>query len=80
MNGTKRALLYALAGTGVFLTASTAVAGHLWRPRKEKPRTAGHRIVCIGDSITFGAGVVWTRSRDAWVRILRRQLGGGTRC
>ena len=48
---------------------------YLVTPRKEKPRGNGKKIVCIGDSITFGSGVAFTRNRDAWARILGRSLG-----
>ena len=34
------------------------------------------RVACVGDSITFGHGVMLTRSRDAWPRILERKLAG----
>lgn len=48
----------------------------LFFPRKERPRTKLPRIVCIGDSITFGMGVFKTRHRDAWPYLLRRKLSG----
>lgn len=52
-----------------------AGAAYFLVPRKEKPK-GSHRpiIVCIGDSITFGHGVLLTRNRDAWPRILERNL------
>lgn len=62
--------------SGVLLAASAAISGSIWLPRKERPKGAGPRIVCIGDSITFGAGVALTRHRDGWVRILGRKLKG----
>ena len=34
------------------------------------------RIVCIGDSLTFGSGVRETRDQDAWPAVLERELGG----
>lgn len=47
----------------------------LKHPQKE-PKLPGKRtIACIGDSITFGSGVVWTRKRDAWPYVLGRLLG-----
>lgn len=45
-------------------------------PKKEAAKGNGPRIVCIGDSITFGSGVVFTRSKDAWPRILEEKLDG----
>ena len=44
-------------------------------PRRDKPIPGKRKIACIGDSITFGAGVVQTRDRDAWPYILGRSLG-----
>ena len=41
-----------------------------------KPDRNKRRIACIGDSITFGAGVAQTRQRDAWPFVWQRSLGG----
>lgn len=46
-----------------------------WLPRRVVPHKKKRRILCIGDSITFGAGVVMTRWKDAWPAILNRKLG-----
>ena len=35
-------------------------------------------IACIGDSITFGAGVEYTREKDAWPFVLGRLMPAGT--
>lgn len=35
------------------------------------------RIACIGDSITFGAGVQKTRKKDAWTYLWQNSLGEG---
>ena len=35
-------------------------------------------IACIGDSITFGAGVEYTREKDAWPFVLGRLMPDGT--
>ncbi|MDD3402247.1 MAG: GDSL-type esterase/lipase family protein [Hespellia sp.] len=43
-------------------------------PRKEKANGKKPCIVCIGDSITFGAGVRSTREKDCWVRLLEDLL------
>ena len=50
---------------------------YLWKstPRKEKPLPGKRRIACIGDSITFGTGVVMRRETKAWTYILGRMLG-----
>lgn len=47
----------------------------LYTPRPEAPDFGKRRIACIGDSITFGSGVIQTRKQDAWVFILGRLLG-----
>ena len=44
-------------------------------PRRDRPLPGKRRIACIGDSITFGAGVTTTRDRDAWPYVLGRHLG-----
>lgn len=41
----------------------------------EKADRNKRRIACIGDSITFGAGVVTTRKTDAWTCLLQSRLG-----
>ena len=69
----------------LILTAGAAAAGLyiapkimyaiLEIPRKEKALPGKKRIVCVGDSITFGTGVIWHRKRDAWPYQLGRLLG-----
>lgn len=44
-------------------------------PRKEKCLPGKRVIACVGDSITFGTGVIWNRKRDAWPYLLGRLLG-----
>lgn len=46
-----------------------------WSPRMERPSEGKKHILCIGDSITFGAGVVWTRWKDSYPAVLGRLLG-----
>ena len=41
----------------------------------EKADMKKRRIACIGDSITFGAGVMKTRKKDAWTCVWNRMLG-----
>lgn len=43
--------------------------------RPERPRRGKRRIACVGDSITFGAGVGKTRKTDAWPYVWQRELG-----
>ena len=59
----------ALAGAGVYLALRRV-------PRTDKPESGERTIVCIGDSITYGAGVKRTRRSDAWPYVLNRRLGG----
>lgn len=68
----KKAITLAAVGT---LAAVNGYAVYTWFPRREKPISSKRRIVCIGDSITFGAGVAKSRKRDAWTYILERALG-----
>lgn len=44
-------------------------------PRKEKGLPGKKKIACVGDSITFGTGVILTRKRDTWPYLLQRLLG-----
>ena len=67
----KRYLLTAAA----VLAAAAAYNLYCWFPHREKPNRRKRRVLCIGDSITFGAGVVWTRWRDSWPSILKSLLG-----
>ena len=45
--------------------------------RPEKPDEKKRRIACIGDSITFGAGVMATRKTEAWPAVWGERLGAG---
>lgn len=55
------------------MTVPGAVYGLLAMPRKEKKKHPELKtIVCIGDSITFGAGVLSARGKHAWPYILNR--------
>ena len=66
-------------GIPVALTAAAyaaAKARELTLPSKEKPHNDAPIIVALGDSITFGAGVVKTRKSDCWEAKLEKLLGG----
>lgn len=45
-------------------------------PKKEQPHGEQPRAICVGDSITFGMGVNWSRKKDCWVRRLEKLLNG----
>lgn len=47
----------------------------IFLPQRELPRLDKKRILCIGDSITFGAGVVPMRWKDSYPAILQKKLG-----
>lgn len=49
--------------------------GKLLLAHPERANRAKRRIACIGDSITFGAGVLKTRKTDAWAPVWQRSLG-----
>ena len=66
-------------GIPVALTAAAyavAKARELAAPSKEKPHSDAPIIVALGDSITFGSGVVKTRPSDSWEVKLEKLLGG----
>ena len=66
-------------GVPVALTAAVyaaAKARELTAPSKEKPHSDAPIIVALGDSITFGSGVVKTRTSDSWEVKLEKLLGG----
>lgn len=65
----------ALFGMAAVLALPKVLRTLLKRPQKEPKLPGKKTIACIGDSITFGSGVVWTRKRDAWPYVLGRQLG-----
>ena len=44
-------------------------------PRKDKPIEGRRKIACVGDSITFGHGVVLHRDEQAWTYVMGRMLG-----
>ena len=64
-----------LFSTAAVLAVSTAYNLYCWLPHREKPNRLKHRVLCIGDSITFGAGVIYTRWRDSYPAFLKRMLG-----
>lgn len=65
----------AVLGLASLITLPKALRTVLKLPKKEKKQPGKKTIACIGDSITFGSGVVWTRKRDAWPYRLGRLLG-----
>lgn len=72
----KKKTVIIIVAAVALLAIHGATMGVIYSPHKETPRGDSPRIVCIGDSITFGHGVAFSRSRDAWPRILERELDG----
>ena len=65
-------------GVPVALAAAALAAAkirELTHPSKEKPHSDAPIIVALGDSITFGSGVVKTRTTDSWEAKLEKMLG-----
>lgn len=46
------------------------------RPQKERLQQGKRGILCIGDSITFGTGVMLSRRKHCWVYLLSKQFPG----
>lgn len=65
----------AMLSVPALLLGTAAILAARYIPRPEKPQKDKTRVACIGDSITFGAGVPKTRKRDAWAYVLERELG-----
>ena len=65
----------AVCSVSAVLLGAAALNAARYLPRPERPKKDKKRIACIGDSITFGAGVPNTRKRNAWVYVLHRKLG-----
>ena len=53
-----------------------AAAGILYGMHNQTLDGRQPRIVCIGDSLTYGSGVRDTREIDAWPAVLERELDG----
>lgn len=72
--GTKKLAFAAAAAAGLYLAPKIMYAV-LEIPKKEKALSGKKIIACVGDSITFGTGVIFNRRRDAWPYLLNRLLG-----
>ena len=49
----------------------------VWYPKAPHVDRSRQHIVCVGDSITYGAGVFETRDRESWPAFLEQELGSG---
>ncbi len=64
-----------LVGT---LAGACALIRKLWvDPPAPKPTPGKRHLVCVGDSITFGAGVVPNQNQYSYPAFLQRELGDG---
>lgn len=61
-----------LLALSVFIFVSLFL--YYFMPKPEKPNLSKKRIACVGDSITFGAGVILSR-HNAWPHLLEKELG-----
>lgn len=60
----------------IMLTLLGAMVSWLvYCPKKEKADFKKRRVLCIGDSITYGSGVLRTRWKDTYPAILENKLG-----
>ena len=71
----KQRRLRIAAGLLAVLIVCGVVIGVLYS-RGGVPGDGRPRIVCIGDSLTYGSGVRETRETDAWPQVLERKLDG----
>lgn len=90
----KKMLKIVLIILAVLLSAGSAAFYALYRAcQPELPEVENHKIhiACIGDSITFGTGVPFSRKKDAWTfqldemldedyQVLNYGIGGATLC
>ena len=72
----KKIIIACVAVIAGFAVVNTVVINALLTPHEEMPKGDGPKVICIGDSITFGAGVGVTRLQDAWPYVLGRELEG----
>lgn len=66
-------------GVPLALTAAAFAAAKIHElhfPSREKPHSDAPIIVALGDSITFGSGVVQTRNTDSWEAKLEALFAG----
>ena len=70
----KRKLIFTAAATGALAGIEGFVLSRYFPPA-EKAKAGKKHLVCVGDSITFGAGVLWSRKKSAWPYVLNRLLG-----
>ena len=65
-----------VAAVVALLVAACFVLDRLNRPQREQLTPGKKGILCIGDSITFGTGVMFSRKKNCWVYKLSERLPG----
>lgn len=68
-------LKYLLAAIGAILAVIVIKALISLFAKPAKPNMSKRRIACVGDSITFGLGVLSSRNRLNWTKLLEKKLG-----
>ena len=71
-------LLAAAAVSGLLLYPkihSKMIDREVWYPKAPRILNDSRHVVCIGDSITYGSGVILTRETEAWPALLEAELG-----
>ena len=63
-------------GLPILIAAGAAYHFYCATPHKETKHSDKPAVLCIGDSITFGAGVTHTRLWNSWPKQLLRMAGG----
>ncbi|MCD7814176.1 MAG: GDSL-type esterase/lipase family protein [Lachnospiraceae bacterium] len=72
----KKGKILTMAGVSAAAAAGCRILREYrsWHPSAPKPAEGKKRIVCVGDSITFGAGVKHP-AKDAWPMRLQQMIG-----
>ncbi len=68
-------LLFCFLAVTILCALGGVVSWIIYSPKKARGIKGKRRILCIGDSITFGAGVPYTRWKDSYPAILEQKLG-----
>ncbi len=75
----KKPVKIILLSAACLLLAVVAAGGLLFYRNIHLPmpkvQNEGIKVACIGDSITYGAGVLWSRARDSYPAQLQQMLG-----
>ena len=70
-------IVFTVFGFVFLLAIAGYISWYMHFPQKAKGKKKKIRVLCIGDSITFGYGVRFTRWKDSYPAILEKKLGAG---